>query len=158
MSLKSILKSKFFILCITIIYIYQSITHLSHYSSLFWTVEAPSLIQCMVLLGSRVAHSHSSLSLVYLLDARLIGYEFYESLSYSFYVTSLGDSLDRYCIRPNEIMESCRIIYAIPPFLIPLRSIRLSLIPNSHFIPLILVGSLTVVVLQGYYGAERYEA
>ena len=112
----------------------------------------------MVLLGSRVAHSHSSLSLVYLLDARLIGYEFYESLSYSFYVTSLGDSLDRYCIRPNEIMESCRIIYAIPPFLIPLRSIRLSLIPNSHFIPLILVGSLTVVVLQGYYGAERYEA
>ncbi len=48
-----------------------------------------------------------------LIDARLTGYEFYSSLKYSLFISSIGDCMDRYLIRLNEIVESCRIIYAV---------------------------------------------
>lgn len=48
-----------------------------------------------------------------LIDARLTGYEFYHSLKYSTFLTSIGDCMDRYLLRVNEIIESCRIIYAV---------------------------------------------
>ena len=48
-----------------------------------------------------------------LIDARLTGYEFYQCLKYSLFVSSTGDSLDRYALRLNEIIEACRIIYAL---------------------------------------------
>ena len=48
-----------------------------------------------------------------LIDARLTGYEFYQCLKYSLFISSIGDCLDRYVLRINEIIESCRIIYAV---------------------------------------------
>ena len=48
-----------------------------------------------------------------LIDARLTGYEFYYNLKYSLFISSIGDCMDRYLIRINEIVESCRIIYAV---------------------------------------------
>ena len=45
------------------------------------------------------------------IDARLTNYEFYQSLSYSIFLSSIGDCLDRYLLRLNEINESNRIIY-----------------------------------------------
>ena len=48
-----------------------------------------------------------------LIDARLTGYEFYQCLKYSLFISSIGDCLDRYLLRLNEIIESCRIIYAV---------------------------------------------
>lgn len=48
-----------------------------------------------------------------LIDARLTGYEFYHNLKYSLFISSIGDCMDRYLIRINEIVESCRIIYAV---------------------------------------------
>jgi len=44
-----------------------------------------------------------------LIDARLTGYEFYLTLSYSLYLSSSGDCLDRYILRPNEIIETNKI-------------------------------------------------
>jgi len=48
-----------------------------------------------------------------LIDARLSGYEFYQCFKYSLFISSIGDCLDRYVLRINEIIESCRIIYAV---------------------------------------------
>jgi len=48
------------------------------------------------------------------IDSRFSGYEFHQSLDYSIFITSNGDCLDRYPPRYNEMIESCRIIYAIP--------------------------------------------
>jgi NADH:ubiquinone oxidoreductase subunit D len=47
------------------------------------------------------------------IDARLTGYEFYQSLLYSLFISSIGDCLDRYLLRLNEMIESNRIIYAV---------------------------------------------
>ena len=47
------------------------------------------------------------------IDGRFSGYEFYSSLDYSIFITSNGDCLDRYLLRYNEMIESCRIIYGI---------------------------------------------
>ena len=47
------------------------------------------------------------------MDARFSGYEFYLGLDYSIFVACNGDCLDRYILRFNEMIESCRIIYAI---------------------------------------------
>lgn len=47
------------------------------------------------------------------MDARISGYECYSCYDYSIYIASNGDCLDRYLLRFNEIIESCRIIYAI---------------------------------------------
>ena len=47
------------------------------------------------------------------LDARLIGYECHNSINYSLFFSTLGDCLDRYPLRFNEIIESCKIIYII---------------------------------------------
>jgi NADH:ubiquinone oxidoreductase subunit D len=48
-----------------------------------------------------------------MMDARFSGYEFYLSLDYSIFIAYNGDCLDRYVLRFNEMIESCRIIYAI---------------------------------------------
>jgi len=48
------------------------------------------------------------------MDARFTGYEFYQCLNYPIFFSSIGDCPDRYVLRLNEIIESCRIIYAIP--------------------------------------------
>jgi len=48
-----------------------------------------------------------------LLDARLMGYEFYQCLDYSLFLGSKADCLDRYLLRFNEMIESCRIIWLI---------------------------------------------
>jgi len=47
------------------------------------------------------------------IDGRFSGYEFYSSLDYSIFITSNGDCLDRYLIRYNEMIESCRIMYSV---------------------------------------------
>jgi NADH:ubiquinone oxidoreductase subunit D len=47
------------------------------------------------------------------MDARFSGYEFYLGLDYSIFIAYNGDSFDRYVIRFNEMIESCRIIYGI---------------------------------------------
>ena len=54
-----------------------------------------------------------SRSIKIIIDARFTGYEFYEELNYSIFYSSIGDCLDRYILRFNEIIESCRIIYAL---------------------------------------------
>lgn len=47
------------------------------------------------------------------LDARFTGHEFYEEVNYSIFLASIGDCPDRYILRYNEMIESCRIIYSI---------------------------------------------
>jgi len=47
------------------------------------------------------------------LDARFTGYECYQGLDYSIFLASNSDCLDRYVLRFNEMIESCRIIYGI---------------------------------------------
>ena len=47
------------------------------------------------------------------IDGRFSGYEFYLSLDYSIFIAYNGDCPDRYILRFNEKIESCRIIYAI---------------------------------------------
>ena len=56
------------------------------------------------------------------MDARLIGYEQYHSINYCIYFSYIGDCLDRYLLRLNEIIESCRIIYLL--FYLILHSFR----------------------------------
>jgi len=51
------------------------------------------------------------------LDARLNDYEFYSCLDYNVYLALNGDCLDRYFLRFNEMVESCRIIYSLLLFL-----------------------------------------
>ena len=48
------------------------------------------------------------------------GYEVYEELNYPISYPSIGDCLDRYIPRFNEMIESCRIIHGL--FYIPLCS------------------------------------
>ena len=52
------------------------------------------------------------------LDARFIGYEYYSSINYCIYFSFIGDCLDRYLLRLNEIIESCRIIYLLIYFIL----------------------------------------
>lgn len=40
-------------------------------------------------------------------------YEYYLFINYVYYYSIVGDSLDRYLLRLNEIIESCRILYII---------------------------------------------
>jgi len=47
------------------------------------------------------------------IDARFSGYEFYQFLCFYIFIASNGDCLDRYLLRFNEMIESCRIIYGI---------------------------------------------
>ena len=54
-----------------------------------------------------------SCSIKIIIDARFTGYEFYEELNYSISYPSIGDCLDRYIPRFNEMIESCRIIYGL---------------------------------------------
>jgi len=51
------------------------------------------------------------------LDARLNDYEFYSCLDFNVYLALNGDCLDRYFLRFNEMVESCRIIYTLLLFL-----------------------------------------
>ncbi len=46
-----------------------------------------------------------------IIDARFIGHEFHDELNYSISYHSIGDCLDRYISRFNEIIESTRIMY-----------------------------------------------
>ena len=55
-----------------------------------------------------------------IIDARFTGYEVYEELNYPISYPSIGDCLDRYIPRFNEMIESCRIIHGL--FYIPLSS------------------------------------
>ena len=48
-----------------------------------------------------------------IIDARFTGHEFHDELSYPISYPSIGDCLDRYIPRINEIIESIRIIYAL---------------------------------------------
>jgi len=44
-------------------------------------------------------------------DLRLLGYEYYPALEFSFVITGVfGDCLDRYLIRMNECLESLKAI------------------------------------------------
>jgi len=54
-----------------------------------------------------------SRSIKIMIDARFTGHEFHEELNYSISYPSIGDCLDRYIPRFNEIIESCRIIYGL---------------------------------------------
>jgi len=54
-----------------------------------------------------------SRSIMLLIDARLLGYESYSNINYCIFLSSNGDCIDRYLLRFNEILESCRIIYSI---------------------------------------------
>jgi NADH:ubiquinone oxidoreductase subunit D len=47
------------------------------------------------------------------MDARFLGYECYQCWDYSIFFGSNSDCLDRYLLRFNEMIESCRIIYGI---------------------------------------------
>ena len=47
------------------------------------------------------------------MDARFLGYECYQSFDYSIFFTFNSDCLDRYLLRFNEMIESCRITYCI---------------------------------------------
>jgi NADH:ubiquinone oxidoreductase subunit D len=47
------------------------------------------------------------------LDARLLGYECYNLLDYSIFLSTTADCLDRYLLRINEMIESLRITYAL---------------------------------------------
>ena len=48
-----------------------------------------------------------------MIDARFTGYEFHELLNYSIFYSSIGDCLDRYILRFNEMIECCRIIHSL---------------------------------------------
>ena len=48
-----------------------------------------------------------------LMDGRFTGYECHQGLDYCLFLASKFDCLDRYVLRCNEIIESCRIIYGI---------------------------------------------
>ena len=48
-----------------------------------------------------------------IIDARFTGYEVYEELNYPISYPSIGDCLDRYILRFNEMIESCRIIHGL---------------------------------------------
>ena len=63
------------------------------------------------------------------IDARFSGYEFYHCFDYSIFIALNGDSLDRYLLRFNEIIESCRMIYAI--LYVMLKSIHWTLIGTA---------------------------
>ena len=54
-----------------------------------------------------------SRSIKIIIDARFTGYEFHEESNHSIPYPSIGDCPDRYILRFNEIIESCRIIYAL---------------------------------------------
>ena len=54
-----------------------------------------------------------SRSIKIIVDARFTGYEFYEELNYSISYPYIGDCLDRYISRINDMIESCRIIYGL---------------------------------------------
>lgn len=51
------------------------------------------------------------------LDARLNDYEFYSCIDFNVFIALNGDCLDRYFLRFNEMVESCRIIYSLLLFL-----------------------------------------
>ena len=54
-----------------------------------------------------------SRSINLVIDARFTGYELYEELNYPISYPTIGDCLDRYILRLNEIIESSRIIYGL---------------------------------------------
>jgi len=47
------------------------------------------------------------------LDGRLLGYEGYDKYTFSIYLGSNSDCLDRYQLRYNEILEALRLIYTM---------------------------------------------
>ena len=55
----------------------------------------------------------SSRPIQIIIDGRFTGYEFHEESNYSIFYPSIGDCLDRYILRINEIIECCRIIYSL---------------------------------------------
>ena len=52
-------------------------------------------------------------SISILLDCRFLGYEYYNTINYCIYFSLIGDCLDRYLLRLNEIIESCRLLYLL---------------------------------------------
>ena len=54
-----------------------------------------------------------SRSIAIYIEIRLLYYEFYYFINFIIFTTLLGDCLDRYVLRLNEIIESCRILYYI---------------------------------------------
>jgi len=47
-----------------------------------------------------------------IIDARFTGYEFYGGMNYSIFLCGNGDCLDRYLLRGNEMIESCRMAFS----------------------------------------------
>ncbi len=54
-----------------------------------------------------------SRSIKIIIDARFTGHEFHEESNHPIPYPSIGDCPDRYILRFNEIIESCRIIHAL---------------------------------------------
>ena len=54
------------------------------------------------------------------IDGRLLGYESYQNFSYSIFLGTSSDCLDRYILRFNEMIESSRFIYSIMDILFTL--------------------------------------
>ncbi len=54
-----------------------------------------------------------SRSIAIINDIRIICYELYTLINHLFFITLIGDCLDRYVLRLNEIIESCRILYLL---------------------------------------------
>ena len=72
-----------------------------------------------------------------IIDARFTGYEVYEELNYPISYPSIGDRLDRYIPRFNEMIESCRIIHGL--FYIPPCSYFYSTFTGLHIIMELLI-------------------
>lgn len=66
------------------------------------------------------------------MDARFSGYEFHLSLDYSIFIAYNGDRPDRYISRFNEMIEPCRIIYAIPYVMLKSRKNALRSVCSSR--------------------------
>ena len=81
-----------------------------------------------------------------IIDARLTGHEFHEELNYPIPYPLIGDCLDRYIPRINEIIESCRIIYALLYLIVShsLKTIKGSI--HSSSIACLLVWLLTLIM------------
>ena len=74
--------------------------------SLFWIIR-------FIISYLLISIEHLKRKIKIIIDARFTGHEFHEELNYSISYPSIGDCLDRYIPRFNEIIESCRIIYGL---------------------------------------------
>ncbi|MCP4486130.1 MAG: hypothetical protein GY820_02245 [Gammaproteobacteria bacterium] len=54
-----------------------------------------------------------SRSIAIIIDFRIMFYEFYKGINFILFTSLIGDCLDRYVLRLNEIIESCRMFYLL---------------------------------------------